>query len=45
LSGAKMAIQANAYIIVNSHPSLTGINSGSGLSGSTGWHNSVPRQG
>jgi RecA-family ATPase len=24
-----------------SHPSLTGINSGSGLSGSTGWHNSV----
>jgi RecA-family ATPase len=37
----KMAMQANAYIIVNSHPSLTGINSGSGLSGSTGWHNSV----
>jgi RecA-family ATPase len=37
----KLAMQANAYIIVNSHPSLTGINSGSGLSGSTGWHNSV----
>jgi RecA-family ATPase len=37
----KVAIQANAYIIVNSHPSLTGINSGSGMSGSTGWHNSV----
>jgi RecA-family ATPase len=37
----KMSIAANAYIIVNSHPSLTGINSGSGLSGSTGWHNSV----
>jgi RecA-family ATPase len=37
----KMAMQANAYIIINSHPSLTGINSGSGLSGSTGWHNSV----
>jgi RecA-family ATPase len=34
-------MQANAYVIVNSHPSLTGINSGSGLSGSTGWHNSV----
>jgi RecA-family ATPase len=37
----KMAIQANAYIIVNSHPSLTGINTGTGLSGSTGWHNCV----
>ena len=37
----KMAIAANCYILVNSHPSLTGINSGSGLSGSTGWHNSV----
>ncbi|WP_247991912.1 AAA family ATPase [Bradyrhizobium sp. 186] len=37
----KLAMQANAYIIVNSHPSLTGINSGTGLSGSTGWHNSV----
>ncbi|MBR1301239.1 AAA family ATPase [Bradyrhizobium sp. AUGA SZCCT0042] len=37
----KMTIQANAYAIVNSHPSLTGINTGSGLSGSTGWHNSV----
>jgi hypothetical protein len=24
-----------------SHPSLTGINSGTGLSGTTGWHNSV----
>jgi RecA-family ATPase len=24
-----------------SHPSLTGINSGSGTSGTTGWHNSV----
>jgi RecA-family ATPase len=37
----KIAIQANGYVIVNAHPSLTGINSGSGLSGSTGWHNSV----
>src|SRR5205085_8033201 len=37
----KLTIRANAYTIVNSHPSLTGINSGSGLSGSTGWHNSV----
>jgi RecA-family ATPase/5S rRNA maturation endonuclease (ribonuclease M5) len=37
----KMAIAANAYVLVNSHPSLTGINTGTGLSGSTGWHNSV----
>jgi RecA-family ATPase len=37
----KLAIEANAYVIVNAHPSLTGINSGTGLSGSTGWHNSV----
>jgi RecA-family ATPase len=37
----KMAMGANAYIIINAHPSLSGINSGSGLSGSTGWHNSV----
>jgi RecA-family ATPase len=37
----KMAIAANAYIVLNSHPSLTGINTGTGLSGSTGWHNSV----
>jgi RecA-family ATPase len=37
----KLAMQANSYVLVNSHPSLTGINSGTGLSGSTGWHNSV----
>jgi RecA-family ATPase len=37
----KLAMQANAYIIVNSHPSLTGISTKTGLSGSTGWHNSV----
>ena len=28
-------------VILNAHPSLTGLNSGSGLSGSTAWHNSV----
>jgi len=27
--------------VLLSHPSLTGINSGTGLSGSTAWHNSV----
>jgi RecA-family ATPase len=37
----RMAMAADAYVLVNSHPSLTGINSGTGMSGSTGWHNSV----
>jgi hypothetical protein len=32
---------ANGAVVLLSHPSLTGINSGSGISGSTGWHNSV----
>jgi RecA-family ATPase len=36
-----MAIAANAAVIVAAHPSLTGISSGTGLSGSTAWHNSV----
>jgi RecA-family ATPase len=36
-----LAMNANAAVVVCSHPSLTGINSGSGLSGSTAWHNSV----
>jgi RecA-family ATPase len=36
-----LAIDANAGVLVLSHPSLTGINTGTGLSGSTGWHNSV----
>ncbi|UTD28911.1 AAA family ATPase [Bradyrhizobium sp. WD16] len=37
----KMALQSGAAIIVNAHPSLTGISSGSGLAGSTGWHDKV----
>ena len=37
----RLAIDANAAVILCSHPSLTGISSGSGLSGSTGWHNAV----
>ena len=36
-----LAIAANATVLVCGHPSLTGISSGSGLSGSTAWHNSV----
>lgn len=37
----RMAITANSAIIVAFHPSLTGINTGTGMSGSTAWHNSV----
>jgi RecA-family ATPase len=36
-----LAKKANSAILLISHPSLTGLNSGSGLSGSTAWHNSV----
>ncbi len=37
----QMSIVGNSAVIVCAHPSLTGINSGTGLSGSTAWHNSV----
>jgi RecA-family ATPase len=37
----KLAITADGSVVLLSHPSLTGINSGSGISGSTAWHNSV----
>jgi RecA-family ATPase len=37
----KLAIAANGAVVLVTHPSLTGINSDSGLSGSTAWHNSV----
>jgi RecA-family ATPase len=37
----RLAIDGNCSVVLCSHPSLTGINTGSGLSGSTGWHNSV----
>jgi RecA-family ATPase len=37
----KLAIKGNAAVTILAHPSLTGINTGTGLSGSTGWHNSV----
>jgi RecA-family ATPase len=36
-----MAIRANAGLLLTSHPSLTGINTGTGLSGSTAWNASV----
>lgn len=35
-----MAIDVGAAALLSSHPSLTGISTGTGLSGSTGWHNS-----
>jgi RecA-family ATPase len=37
----KLAIAADGAVMLISHPSLTGISSDSGLSGSTAWHNSV----
>jgi RecA-family ATPase len=36
-----LSIAGNSGVIVALHPSLTGISSGTGLSGSTAWHNSV----
>jgi RecA-family ATPase len=37
----RLAIVSNGSVVLLSHPSLTGINSGTGISGSTAWHNSV----
>jgi hypothetical protein len=37
----KLGITADGSVVLLAHPSLAGINSGSGLSGSTAWHNSV----
>jgi RecA-family ATPase len=36
-----IAIPATATVLLCAHPSLTGISTGSGISGSTAWHNSV----
>jgi RecA-family ATPase len=36
-----LAIRHNCTVFLLAHPSLTGINSGTGTSGSTGWNNSV----
>jgi RecA-family ATPase len=36
-----LAIAANAGVLLTSHPSLTGINTGTGVSGSTAWNASV----
>ncbi len=37
----RLAIVANGAVVLISHPSITGINSDTGLSGSTQWHNAV----
>jgi RecA-family ATPase len=37
----RLAILANGTLVLLSHPSLTGINTDTGLSESTSWHNSV----
>ena len=37
----QLAITGDAGLILQAHPSLTGINNNMGLSGSTAWHNSV----
>lgn len=36
-----LAIQHDCAVVMLAHPSLSGLNSGSGTSGSTGWNNSV----
>ena len=37
----RITLRSGGGLILISHPSLTGINTGSGLSGSTQWHNAV----
>jgi RecA-family ATPase len=41
----RVAMVGNSGLVLCSHPSLTGINTGTGMSGSTGWHNSVRARG
>lgn len=36
-----LAIRHDCAVVLLAHPSLSGIQSGTGMSGSTGWHNSV----
>ncbi|MBX3503622.1 MAG: AAA family ATPase [Alphaproteobacteria bacterium] len=37
----RLALINDGAVLLTGHPSLTGLNSGSGLSGSTAWHNTV----
>lgn len=34
----KLAVAGNSAVMINAHPSNAGVSSGTGLSGSTGWH-------
>lgn len=36
-----LAIELNGSVILTAHPSVSGLSTGSGISGSTAWHNSV----
>jgi RecA-family ATPase len=36
-----LAIDFDMHVLLLAHPSLSGMNSGSGMSGSTGWHNAL----
>jgi RecA-family ATPase len=36
-----IALEMNGAVLLTAHPSLAGLNSGSGISGSTAWNNSV----
>ncbi|MDW9618314.1 AAA family ATPase [Sinorhizobium meliloti] len=36
-----LAIDFDLHVLLLTHPSLSGMNSGSGMSGSTGWHNAM----
>ena len=38
-----LAIDFDCAVLLLSHPSLTGLNSGTGTSGSTAWNNSGPQ--
>lgn len=37
----RLAIECEALVLITAHPSLVGLNTGTGTSGSTGWNNSV----
>lgn len=39
-----LAVVTGGSVVLISHPSLAGLNSGSGISGSTSWHNAVRAQ-
>jgi RecA-family ATPase len=42
---SRLAVAADGAVVLISHPSLSGMTNGSGLSGSTAWHNSARGRG